>query len=331
MIGKRVAVIGSNCFTGSHIVDAFLENPNNTVLGVSRSAEYSDLFLPYKKRAAPKFKFQQIDLYREPDRLVAALDEFHPDHVVNVAALSEVGLSNYQPLGYFQVNTLGVVALGSSLREKKYLKSFIQISTPEIYGTCNGALDESAPYNPSTPYAASKAAGDMYLTTLRKNFGFPAIFIRSTNVYGRHQQLYKIIPRSVIYMKKGQKLELHGGGQAVKTWIHVRDVARAVIKAAEVGQPGDVYHLGDRHSLSIRELVERICRLMKKDFDSCAVAVEERLGQDARYVLDYNKSMRDLGWNPRESFDRGLQEVIDWVEQNWDAILARPLVYEHKV
>lgn len=327
----RYAVIGSNCFTGSHIVDALLESPSNEVIGISRSAEYSPLFLPYARRASRHYKFFQVDMFRDPVRLMSVLDEFKPGVVINVAALSEVGLSNFQPVGYFQVNTLGVVELGNRLRERKYLHRYVQISTPEIYGTCDASLDESAPYNPSTPYAASKAAGDMYLMTLKKNFGFPVIFIRSTNVYGRHQQLYKIIPRTVIYLKKGQRLELHGGGKAVKTWIHVRDVARAVLRAIEVGGPGDTYHLGDRQTLSISDLVRRICTLMKRDFDSSVTRVEERVGQDARYVLDYSKAVRELNWSPAESFDGGLSEVIAWIEENWSAILKEPHVYVHKV
>jgi len=331
MSAVRYAVIGSNCFTGSHLVDALLQRPGTEVFGVSRSPENTGLFLPYKRRDLSRFKFFQVDLYKESGRLINIFDDLKPDHVINVSALSEVGLSNHQPIEYYQVNTMGVVALCHQLKTRSYLKRYVQISTPEIYGSCDRPLDETAPYNPSTPYAASKAAGDMYLQTIRKNFDFPAIFIRSTNVYGRHQQLYKIIPRTVIYLRKNQKIELHGGGNAVKTWVHIRDVVSGVLLAIESGRPGEVYHFGDQHSMSISDLVGRICALCGRDFASSVEKVGERLGQDARYILDYAKSQRELGWSPRVSFEEGVREVITWVEGNWDAILREPLVYVHKV
>lgn len=327
---SRYAVIGSNCFTGCHIVDALLADPGNDVIGVSRSPEYKPFFLPYASRPREKFRFHQIDMVREPERLAALLDEFEPEYVINPAALSEVGLSNYQPVEYFNTNTVSVVSLAHHLRQKKYVKMYVQVSTPEIYGTCVGSLDENAPYNPSTPYAASKAAGDMFLKILHKNFGFPVVFIRSTNVYGRHQQLFKIIPRTVIYLKQEKKIELHGGGMAVKTWVHVRDVVDGILAAIRANKPGEVYHFGDVHSVSVADLVKKVCGMMGRSFEESTLAVGERLGQDARYVLDYAKAQRTLGWNPRVPFETGLAETIEWIDENWDAILKEPHVYVHK-
>ena len=107
-------------------------------------------------------------------------------------------------------NAVAIAKLGNYLKDQEWLSRYVQISTPEIYGTCEGFVDEHAPINPSTPYAASKSAGDLMLQTLVKNFNFPLITIRSTNVYGAHQQLHKIIPRSIIYLKTGKKIPLHG-------------------------------------------------------------------------------------------------------------------------
>ena len=331
-MGSEVyAVIGSNCFTGSHIVDGLLENPSNFVIGLSRSPEKSDLFLPYKKRNSKNFKFFQVDLFRQTDQLMTLLDEFQPSCVINVAALSEVGLSNFQPVEYFQTNALGVVRLCNQLRSRKYLKRYIHISSAEVYGSCAAPLLESAPLQPSTPYAVSKAAADMYLMSLHKNFNFPAVLIRSTNVYGRHQQLYKIIPRTIIYLKKGQKLELHGGGKAIKTWVHIRDVVNGILLSAKMGKPGEIYHFSDQNSYSIFELVRKICQLMNKDFASSTTSVGERLGQDAQYLSDYSKAKRELNWAPKISFEQGLKETVAWLEENWDQTVNESLVYVHQV
>ena len=332
MAAKTVyAVIGSNCFTGSHIVDLLLEDPANFVLGLSRSPEKSDLFLPYKKKKPDNFKFFQLNLVKETEKLMMLLDEHKPAYVINVAALSEVGLSNFQPVEYFHINTHAVVALCNQLRSRAYLKRYVHISSAEIYGSCPSALLEDAPYHPSTPYAVSKAAADMYLVSLFKNFKFPMNLIRSTNVYGRHQQLYKIIPRAFIYLKQGKKIELHGGGMAVKTWVHIHDVAEGIKKTIEKGKPGEIYHFSDVHSWSIHDLVKKICEMTGRDFESCVIKVGERLGQDARYLLDYTKARRELAWEPQVSFEEGLKEVRDWVEENWERITPEPLTYIHQI
>ncbi|MDP3920162.1 MAG: GDP-mannose 4,6-dehydratase [Candidatus Omnitrophota bacterium] len=330
-MGKEtVAVIGSNCFTGSHVVDRLLQDKDLRGIGLSRSPEKKDFFLPYKSRAEADFQFFQVDLNRQSEELIRILDEFEPSTVINVAALSEVALSNFQPMDYFDTNTMGVVKLCSQLRERSYLKRYVHISSAEVYGSCPEPLLESAPLNPSTPYAVSKAAGDMYLQTLYKNFDFPMMLIRSTNVYGRHQQLFKIIPRTIIYLKQGKTLELHGGGMAVKTWLHIRDVSEGIYQAMKKGKPGEIYHFADAHSYTIRDLVERICRLMGKDFSACTKDVGERLGQDARYELDYGKAKRELGWQPRVSFEEGLRETIEWLENDPNEIEGESLVYVHQ-
>ncbi len=331
MANKTYAVIGSNCFTGSHIVDRFLEVPGATVLAISRSPEKSALYLPYKARPAQNVKFFQVDLFRHPDQLMRILDEHEVPYVINVAALSEVGLSNYQPVEYFQVNCLGVVNLCNQLRERKYLKRYLHISSAEVYGSCPEPLTEDAPLHPSTPYAASKAAGDMYLTTLVRNFGFPADLIRSTNVYGKHQQLFKIIPRTFIYLKQGKKIQLHGGGKAVKTWIHIKDVVDGIVKVLEKGPAGEIYNFTDDHSTAIADLVKTLCRLAGRDFEASTELVGERLGQDARYVLNDQKARTKLGWKPQVPFEAALREVYQWVEDEWDAIRGESLVYVHQV
>jgi len=330
MAEHTYAVIGSNCFTGSHLVDRLLEDPSNFVAGFSRSQEKSALFLPYKRRGCDRFKFFQIDLFRQADRLAAFLDELKPRTVIFMAALSEVGLSNFQPIEYFQTNTLGVIQRCHHLKGRRYLERYIHISSAEVYGSCARPLPESAALNPSTPYAVSKAAADLYLMTLFKNFNFPAILIRSTNVYGRHQQLYKIIPRTIIYLKKGERLDLHGGGKAVKTWVHVRDVADGIMRAMEQGRPGEIYHFSDRHSYSIACLVRKICEMMNCEYEASVVPAEERLGEDSQYLLDYSKAEHELGWTPHISFQQGIEETIAWIEENWNGVMGESLVYTHQ-
>lgn len=327
---KTFLVIGSNCFTGSHIVDALLEDPSHRVVGVSRAPEYKALFLPYKCRRSPRFEFRQLDIVTQMDSVLRLLAELRPEVVINVAALSEVAQSNHTPVEYYETNTLAVVRLTDCLRRQPWLERYVHISSAEIFGACPEPLAETALYNPSTPYAVSKAAADMHLATLIKNFDFQATLIRSTNVYGRHQQLFKIIPRTVINIKLGKVIELHGGGTAKKCFVHVRDVVDGLMLALAKAGAG-TYHLSEASDRTVADVVRVTCELMGADFSRCARQVGERMGQDAQYVLDCAKARSELGWRPRVDFSDGVRETIEWVERNWEEIQREPLSYVHRV
>lgn len=327
---KRVAVIGSNSFSGADFVDLLLSETDYDVVGISRSPEKSRVFLPYLARAGSRFRFEQADLNRDRLRIEALLDALAPAYVVNFAAQSEVAPSWAHPEQWFETNAVAIAALGNFLKDRPWLERYVHISSPEIYGTCEGRVLEDAPMNPSTPYAASKAAGDMMLATLARHFDFPVVTIRATNVYGPHQQLFKIVPRSVIYAKQDRTIELHGGGHAVKSYIHIRDVSRGELAAMERGQPGEIYHLSPDEGIAVRDVVATICERLGKDFDRSTRAVAERLGQDRAYVIDSAKARAAFGWAPRISFATGVDQVVAWVERYWREIRDLPLEYVHK-
>jgi dTDP-glucose 4,6-dehydratase len=216
------------------------------------------------------------------------------------------------------------------LRRQKYLKRYLHVSSPEVYGNCVGTVLETAPLNPSTPYAASKAAADMLLGVYRRQFDFPLLTVRATNVYGPRQQLFKIIPRSVIFIKSGKTIELHGGGQAVKSFIHVRDVSHGELAILERGRLGELYHLSPDQGIAVRQVVQTIAQRLGQRLEDVARVVAERPGQDAAYVIDSTKARGELGWQPRLSFAAGIDEVVQWVEEYWPEIDKQPLAYVHK-
>lgn len=328
----RYAVIGSNCFTGCHIVNALLERAGTKVVGLSRSPEKSKLYLPYKRRAglAGRFRFVQMDSVRQSDELIELLDELRPNVVINVAALSEVGLSNYSPVEYFEINTTAVVKLANALRERDWLERYVHISSAEIFGSLAEPATEEDKFNPSTPYAVSKAAADMYLNVIARNFGFPAVLIRSTNVYGAHQQLFKIIPRTVIRVRQGEVVELHGGGTSKKQFIHIRDVVDGLLATLDRGAVG-TFHFTRHSEDTVADVVRTVCEQMGHNFEESSRVVGERLGQDTAYTLDTTRAERDLGWTPRVPFDQGVRETIEWIDMNWRAVLREPHVYHHKL
>jgi dTDP-glucose 4,6-dehydratase len=327
----KVAVLGANSFSGQDFVDLLLDEPRFRVLGISRSDERARTFLCYKLRKdLSAYRYQQLDMNRDMPKILQLLDEERPDYIVNFAAQSEVAPSWEHPEHWFQTNTVALSHLVNHLRKQQYLKRYLHISSPEAYGSCVGNIKETTPDNPSTPYAASKAAADMLLAVYHKQFGFPLVTVRATNVYGARQQLFKIVPRSVIYIKQGKTIQLHGGGKAVKSYIHIRDVSRGELAILEKGDLGQKYHLSPDQGIAVRDMVDMICRNRAKSFSSCTETVAERPGQDAAYTIDSAKARRQFGWAPKISYEEGLTEVIDWVEANWDDISRQSLAYEHK-
>jgi dTDP-glucose 4,6-dehydratase len=327
---KKVVVIGSNSFSGSDFIDLLLHTGTYEVIGVSRSPEKKDLFLPYKKRQSKNFRFVQIDLNSDLERLEQLLSSFQPEYIVNFAAQSEVAPSWENPHHWFQTNAVALTKLANLIKDMKFLTRYVHISSPEVYGTCVGNIKEDAPLNPSTPYAASKAAGDLSLFTFYKNFNLPLSMIRATNVYGAHQQLFKIIPRSAIYLKLGKTIELHGGGVAVKSYIHIRDVSAGTLAVMEKGRNGEIYHLSPDSGVAVKDVVQEICQKIGVDFTTATTKVAERLGQDQAYTIDSTKARKEFAWKPEISLENGEEQTVACVQASFSEISAEPLGYIHK-
>ncbi|MFA5339990.1 MAG: GDP-mannose 4,6-dehydratase [Candidatus Omnitrophota bacterium] len=332
-MNEKITVIGSNSFSGSHFVSHCLSE-GLQVLGISRSSEPIDAFLPYKWKKAGRlgqqFKFERFDINRDPGAIADAIKEFRPDYVVNFAAQSMVAQSWRHPEHWYQTNVIGNVKLHDRLRHFDFLKKYVHVSTPEVYGNCSGKITESAQFNPSTPYAVSRAACDLHLITFLRQYNFPVVFTRAANVYGPGQQLYRIIPRTILYIMLKRKIPLHGGGNSVRSFIHIKDVADATLKIARKAAPGGSFHISTDTHLSIRQLVEMICGMMKVDFKDAVEIVDERPGKDAAYILDSAKLREELGWGDNIGLKDGIQETIDWVSCNLDALKSQPLEYIHK-
>jgi dTDP-glucose 4,6-dehydratase len=325
---EKCVVIGSNSFSGAHFVDHLLSQEIETV-GISRSHEPNSLFLPYKKRNSNLFKFHALDLNHDLDRIMEVIHKFEPDYVVNFAAQGMVAESWQHPEHWFQTNTVANVKFHDQLRKLKSLKKYVHVSTPEVYGSTQGTIQENTHYNPSTPYAVSRAAADLSLMSFFKAYQFPVVFTRAANVYGPGQQLYRIIPKALLCFLTGKKLQLHGGGHSTRSFIHINDVAVATLKIAREAPAGEIYHLSTPDKLTIRELVERLAQKLNVPFESGVEVIGERLGKDAYYLLDSAKA-RALGWKSQISFEQGLDETMDWVKNNLEELRKLPADYIHK-
>jgi dTDP-glucose 4,6-dehydratase len=327
---SKVLVLGCNSFAGSVFVDSAL-TAGFDVVGINRSGEGSMNFLPYKRNARVKnYKFHQLHLVNNLEQIISVIGDCEPEYIVDFAGQGMVAESWEAPELWYETNLVSKVRLHDFLRKCRFLKQYIRVSTPEVYGSNTGLISESCGYNPSTPYAVSHAAVDMSLLAFYRNYGFPAVITRFANFYGPGQQLYRIIPKTVLTALSSGVLNLHGGGSSIRAFIYASDIASALLLTLQKGEPGEVYHFTTDEFLTIREVVERILRRLDIDFDSCVKITSDRLGKDQAYLMDSSKAKKALGWQPLVSFDRGVDSTISWVREGITEFMDLPHEYKHK-
>ena len=329
-MSNRIVVIGSNSFSGASLIKEALDQ-GNEILGISRSPENEPCLLPYKWTEQEHFQFRQLDLNEHTAEIINEIKNFDATHVINFAAQAMVAESWQNPDHWYQTNVVANVRLHDQLRHINSLRKYVHVSTPEVYGSCSGLVDESHLFSPSTPYATSRVACDMHLLNFFKNYDFPVVFTRAANVYGPGQQLYRIIPRTILCIKLGKKLQLHGGGKSLRSFIHIRDVAEATLDIAAKASPPNAFHLSTDQHVSIRNLVELIFIKMGADFEKLVEASPDRPGKDDAYLLDSSKAKKEFDWEPKVSLEEGIEETIDWVQNNFDDLIKGPMEYIHKI
>jgi dTDP-glucose 4,6-dehydratase len=330
---RKIVVIGSNSFSGASFVSHCLRE-GWEVLGTSRSEEAAPVFLPYRWQRSQAelagFRFVQLDLNMHTMELLDAIAESRSPYVVNFAAQSMVAESWEHPEHWYQTNVVANVRLHDGLRKIKGLKKYVHVSTPEVYGSCSGDVREDAPFHPSTPYAASRAACDLHLQTFIRQYSFPAVFTRAANVFGPGQQLYRIVPRTLLFLALGKTLELHGGGHSVRSFIHIDDVSDGTLRAALQGDPGQVFHLSTTRTISIRDLVALMCEQAGVAFADFAKIVADRPGKDSAYLLDATLARTKLGWQDRVTLEDGIADTKRWIDANLPSLRNQPMSYVHK-
>jgi len=329
---STVLVLGSNSFSGASFC-RFLLQQGVEVVAVSRSAEAHEVFLPYKwlpHAQQRHLRFHQIDLNHNLDGLFQLINEYKIKIIVNFAAQSMVGESWNKPDDWMQTNVVSVARLAERLRHLDFLEKYVHVTTPEVYGSTDGWITEDTPYNPSTPYAVSRAAGDMLFKIYRETFDLPVVSTRAANVYGPGQPLYRIIPRTLFFLLTGRTLELHGGGASTRSFIHIDDVSQATWAIAQRSAVGETYHISSEHIIAIKDLVAMICTALHVGFDDHVRIVDERLGKDSAYWLNSAKIRKDLAWRDTISLEEGLAQTLGWARENLPILDQQPMQYTHK-
>lgn len=326
-MAKTYCILGGGGSFGIHAAMYLLDHANpNKVIGVGRNPLRSEPFsLGIEKREG--YEYHARHLTYEMDLLLELLDKEKPDVIVNFAAQGEGAVSWKHSWRFFETNSMALAKLSEELMKRDWLERFIQIGTSEMYGSVSHATKEDEPIKPSSPYAASKVAFDMYLESVHKFLKFPMNVIRPSNAYCPGQLLHRVIPKAILFGLTGRKLPLHGGGKAEKSYIHARDLGRAIHMVAEKAPLGEIYNAGPAQPTSIREVVERCAGALGIGFEDLCEMSPERLGQDSRYWLDSSKIKEQIGWEAEIGWDEGLAEMVDWGKTYLDEIKDIPTDY----
>ena len=235
------------------------------------------------------------------------------------------------PDQWYNTNILAKSKLHKALLGNKHLKVYLRVSTPEVYGNSPELMQENAPYRPSTPYAISHAAIDMSLAAYFNQYSFPVITARFANFFGPGQQLYRIVPRTILAAMGDGSLVLDGGGTSVRSFIYGDDTADAILTSLQYGSLGEVYHFATEEFVSIRDLVTTIATKMNVDPSSFCTDGPDRPGKDLAYFISAEKAKIELGWRPNTSLADGIQQTIEWFTSNIDGLTNLSRQYVHKI
>lgn len=326
----KIAVIGGNSFSGSNTISALL-NEGIEVISFGRSKQIKIPFNPYIERVSKNnFKFVRADLNMDTKTIINSIKSFKPSVILNFAAQSMVAESWINPDHWYQTNIVSFSKLVKEVSKVSSLEKFIQFSTPEVYGNLPNWTSENFKFQPTTPYAISRAAADFHLKTLFDQRNFPVIFTRASNVFGPGQQLYRIVPKTILSAIEGSKIDLHGGGTSIRSFIYVRDVVEALMLIIFKGEIGKSYHISTNTLTTIKELVELISLKLNISFEELVKVVNDRPGKDEAYKLDSSFIRNSLNWKDKTKLSDGIDETIDWVDSNYKALVTYKRNYEHK-
>jgi dTDP-glucose 4,6-dehydratase len=312
----RILVTGGAGFIGSNFVKKVLnqERPWVSSVTVLDKLTYAGHIRNFNEVTSnPKLNFVHGDIC--DSTLVTSLVN-KSDAIVNFAAESHVDHSIISSSEFVKTNVVGIQVLLDAVKSTNKSIRFVQISTDEVYGTIkSGSWTEDSPLLPNSPYASTKAGGELLARAYHRTYGLDIIITRCCNNYGPLQYPEKLIPLFITNLIKGKKVPLYGNGENVREWLHVEDHCQAIIEVLLHGKTGEVYNIGGGEEFTNLEITQLILGLLGADASSIEY-VQDRRGHDLRYSLDWSKISRELGFLPQIKFESGIQETVEWYRNN---------------
>lgn len=350
----RILVTGGAGFIGSNLIRYLIEETNHQVVNVDKLTYAGNLNSLADICDDDRYSFEQVDIV-EAGIVARLFKEYQPDAVMHLAAESHVDRSIDGPSAFIQTNIVGTFNLLHSARQyfdelvdsQKASFRFHHISTDEVYGSLNSenpGFSETTPYDPHSPYSASKAASDHLVRAWHDTYGLPVVLTNCSNNYGPYQFPEKLIPVVILKAISGQSIPVYGKGENVRDWLYVTDHAKALYAVLTRGEVGDTYNIGGNNERQNIELVRMVCRILDElhpiannselgntgnsqieSYADLITFVTDRPGHDLRYAIDAGKIERELGWKPEEDFESGFKKTVRWYLDNrswWEQILS---------
>jgi dTDP-glucose 4,6-dehydratase len=345
----KILITGGAGFIGSNVIHYMIGQTGNSVINVDSLTYAGNLESLSGISGSSRYNFENVDVC-DKQSLRDVFDTYQPDAVMHLAAESHVDRSIDGPSIFIQTNIVGTYnLLDVSLSywqqldaKKKSAFRFHHISTDEVYGDLDfgdALFSEKTPYDPSSPYSASKAASDHLVRAWHRTYGLPVLVTNCSNNYGPYHFPEKLIPLIIMNALEGKELPVYGKGEQVRDWLYVEDHARALFTVLTQGRAGETYNIGGHNEKQNIEVVLAICALLEElvtdnlqeqlknryglnvlstGYESLIRFVADRPGHDKRYAIDASKMSRELDWHPVESFESGLRKTVKWYLQNMD-------------
>ncbi|MDX2506284.1 MAG: dTDP-glucose 4,6-dehydratase [Gammaproteobacteria bacterium] len=329
----KVIVTGGAGFIGSAVIRQYINETDYEVINLDALTYAGNLESLYEVEDSPRYHFKLADI-RNIDEIERAFIQYEPDAIMHLAAESHVDRSIDGPADFILTNIVGTYNLldvskkywDSLVGNKKDNFRFHHVSTDEVYGDLGetGLFTEETPYDPSSPYSASKASSDHLVRSWHRTYGLPVVVTNCSNNYGGYQFPEKLIPLITLNALEGKPLPIYGTGEQIRDWLHVDDHAQALRLVLEKGKTGETYNIGGHNEKTNLEVVKSICALLDKlvpnsphiPHEKLITYVTDRPGHDVRYAIDADKIAKDLGWLPQETFESGIEKTVKWYLEN---------------
>jgi dTDP-glucose 4,6-dehydratase len=336
----KVLVTGGAGFIGSNLV-RYLLGEGQSVLNLDKLTYAGNLSSLKDVESNPNYRFLNADIC-DSDSLQNAFESFQPDAVMHLAAESHVDRSIDGPADFIQTNVMGTFQmLQAALKHYRQLSDeqrdrfrFLHVSTDEVYGSlgASGLFHEETPYDPHSPYSASKASSDHLARAWFDTYGLPVLVTNCSNNYGPYQFPEKLIPVVILKCLRNEPIPVYGKGENIRDWLHVEDHCRALWRVVTQGSLGQTYNVGGNNEMRNIDLVRLLCEIMDRlhprtdgaSYKGQIHFVADRPGHDARYAIDASKIDRELGWRPEQSRETGFEQTVRWYLENrdwWEQIL----------
>ena len=324
---KNILITGGAGFIGSHVVRRFVNRyPDYHIINLDALTYAGNLANLTDVESASNYAFRKCDITNISE-VETLFKEFKIHSVIHLAAESHVDRSITNPIDFVMTNVVGTVVLLNAFKQYGEAAEgrFYHVSTDEVYGTLGdeGKFTESTPYDPNSPYSASKASSDHFVRAYHETYKLPVVISNCSNNYGSHQFPEKLIPLMIHNIKNSKPLPVYGKGENVRDWLWVEDHASAIDVIFHEGRLGETYNIGGNNEWKNLDLVHKLCEIMDRKLGrpegksaEFITFVTDRAGHDFRYAIDASKLENELGWSPSVAFDQGFEKTIDWYLEN---------------